>query len=495
MAIQTVEEHLREVSSIAGFFAAKFRLAKSGSLIGLVHDFGKFSDAFQNYIRACVSQEFSTGVFDFDIDDIEDAKSLKGKIDHSTAGAQFLNSSISQFEKAKFRELCAQILGLAVVSHHGGLIDCIDPDGHNKYAERISKSDDKTHYSECLSKLPAKIRSECESLINMDLIAELACCVKEIFVSNPASVVQPSNKVREFYLGCLARCLYSCLVDADRISSADFEDPQNQNARMNAATDWNVAIARFEGFIDKLGLTKPIDRIRRNISDQCRQRADEIQGIYSLTVPTGGGKTFASLRYALHHAAKHKLDRIVYVIPYTSIIEQNAQEIRKIFEFEGEDFSSWVLEHHSNLEAEQQTWQSKLLAENWDAPIVVTTMVQFLEAWFGSGTRSVRRLHQMANSVLIFDEVQTVPVRCVHMFCNALNFITMFGKSTALLCTATQPVLNELHKPDKGQLVLAANHELVGDKSRVEQLFAELKRVEILNRCKEPGWNLEELSE
>ena len=145
------------------------------------------------------------------------------------------------------------------------------------------------------------------------------------------------------------------------------------------------------------------------------------------------------------------MDRIVYIIPYTSIIEQNAQVVRSVLERETDRFP-WVLENHSNLEPDRETWHSKLVSENWDAPIVFTTMVQFLETIFGRGTRSVRRMHQLANAVLIFDEIQTIPIKCVHMFCNALNFYSQATKTTAVMCTATQPLLDKLRSPQYGEL-------------------------------------------
>ncbi|MEY3788974.1 MAG: CRISPR-associated helicase Cas3 domain protein, partial [Pseudomonadota bacterium] len=152
----------------------------------------------------------------------------------------------------------------------------------------------------------------------------------------------------------------------------------------------------------------------------------------------------------------------------------------------------WVLEHHSNLEPENQTWHSKLAAENWDAPIVLTTMVQFLETLFSGGTRGVRRLHQLANSVLIFDEIQTLPINCTHLFCNALNFLSAYAKTTAVLCTATQPLLDQLKAPEKGQLLIPKANELIAD---VGALFEQLKRVEISNKTKPEGWSLEEIAE
>ena len=307
-----------------------------------------------------------------------------------------------------------------------------------------------------------------------------------------------NNKIKEFYLGCLTRFLFSCLIDADRINSSDFErEDQKDVRRLTEKPDWQSAINQLEAKLAGFKNRYPIDEIRRRISDDCLKRAADSQGIYTLTVPTGGGKTLASLRYALHHAQKHNLDRIIYIIPYTSIIDQNAQAVREIL---GED---WVLEHHSNLEPEKQSWQDKLLSENWDKPIVFTTMVQFLDAWFGGGTRGARHIHPMTNSVLIFDEIQTLPIKCVHLFCNVLNWLTEFGRSTAVLCTATQPLLGESglqNFPEgkresiaaRGLLRLPENAEIMGKHQDLDKLFADLSRVEIRFNEKAGGWNVDE---
>jgi len=303
-----------------------------------------------------------------------------------------------------------------------------------------------------------------------------------------------SGTVTHFYVGFWTRFLFSCLIDADRINSADFENPYQASYR-NKAVSWDIAINRLELFLTEQQSTATndfnINAIRRTISDACKNRAKDAQGIYTLTVPTGGGKTYASLRYALHHAKQHGLERIFYIIPYTSIIEQNADAIRKAIEQDG-DANPWVLEHHSNLEPENQTWHSKLSAENWDAPIVMTTMVQFLETLFSGGTRGVRRLHQLANSVIIFDEIQTLPINCTHLFCNALNFLTTYTNTSAVLCTATQPLLDKLKSPENGQLLIPKENELIDD---VSLLFDQLKRVEIDNKTKPEGWSKEEIAD
>jgi len=307
-------------------------------------------------------------------------------------------------------------------------------------------------------------------------------------------LVDPQRKqseiVNQFKVGLWTRFLFSCLIDADRINSADFENPDNEWLRQKNGVNCQIAIERLEDKLDELPERNEIDTIRRSISNQCNDRALDKQGIYSLTVPTGGGKTFASMRYALHHAHEHKLDRIIYIIPFTSIITPNAQAIREVLEAKGDEFP-WVLEHHSNLEPERQAWRDKLIAENWDAPIVFTTMVQFLDVLFSGGTRGARRMHQLANSVLIFDEIQTLPINCVHLFCNAINFLVSHTKTTALLCTATQPLLDKLKSPDKGQLEIPKGNELVKD---VTKLFDQLKRVVISNKVRPGGWSESELA-
>lgn len=477
-AEQSLYDHLTKVAVIVAILADKLGLGLAGELIGLMHDFGKYSQAFQAYIRSV------TGLSNPDEDD--GAENLKGKIDHSTAGAQWVFRHLRVFEKGtQAGWLAGQILGLCIASHHGaGLIDCLSPEeqGELTWLKRFKKSDDKTHFQECISLADAAVLERAKQLASVDLIQQLMTPVLEMIQAADTSSLE-----KEFYLGCMTRFLHSCLIDADRINSADFEDKARAAVRrIGQKTDWQPMIDRLEAHLAQWEPKRPIDHIRNTISETCHSRAQDQQGIYTLTVPTGGGKTFASLRYALHHAQKHGLDRIIYIIPYTSIIEQNAGEVRKVL---GDDC---VLEHHSNLEPEQETWKSKLLCENWDSPIVFTTMVQFLDSFFGSGTRGVRHIHAMTRSVLIFDEVQTLPLHCTYLFCNTINWLTRFGKSTTVLCTATQPVLDHLPKLGKGQLKLAERAELMGDAEQLKGLFEQLSRVNIEDHCQDGGWSLEQ---
>ena len=485
---QSVQTHLVETSELAKIFARKLNLEPVGELLGLMHDFGKYSRKFQKYIHD------ETGLFNPDLDD-EESTPNSSKVDHSTSGAQWVYHELRKFgTKQGIGELFGQMLGLCIASHHGeGLIDCLDGEGNPKWIERFNKTDELTHLVECEQNADEVVQKKAHELAGENLIRSLLKAVKPILSDSTTN-----DKIKEFYLGCLTRFLFSCLIDADRINSSDFErEAQKEVRRLTEKPDWQMAIDQVEAKLAGFQNRYPIDEIRRRISSDCLKRAVDSQGIYTLTVPTGGGKTLASLRYALHHAQKHNLDRIIYIIPYTSIIDQNAQAVREIL---GED---WVLEHHSNLEPEKQSWQDKLLSENWDKPIVFTTMVQFLDAWFGGGTRGARHIHPMTNAVLIFDEIQTLPVKCVHLFCNVLNWLTAFGKSTAVLCTATQPLLGESglqNFPEgkresiaaRGLLKQSAHAEIMGTDEQREELYKKLSRVEIRFNEKSGGWNVDE---
>ena len=491
---QSLEKHLSEVADIAKACAAKIGLETQAELIGLLHDLGKYSTEFQSYLKSAV------GLINPDEDDYVDARGLKGKVDHSTAGAQLVWEELSKREG--IGRIVGQVLALCIASHHSGLIDCLSSDSSNpvqdNFTRRVSKPDERTHLREAMSKMDERIASRFRELVsNPELINGLKDAISKVMLCDKIKGVDPSrNPIIQFKLGLLVRFLFSCLIDADRVNTADFEHPSAEKHRLNGQyTEWPLLIERLEKHLQGLALRNPVDKIdeiRWSISDHCREGAGRDKGIYTLTVPTGGGKTLASLRFALHHAERHKMDRVIYVIPFTSIIDQNAKVVRDILEPTEDDRGRVVLEHHSNLTPEQQGWKEKMLTENWDAPVVFTTSVQLLEALFGGGTRGARRMHQLANAVLVFDEIQTLPVNCVHLFCNAMNFFVENCDSTVVLCTATQPLLN-LVDPSKGALKFTKDDDLMRVRD-VKGLFEELKRVEILNQRKPGGWADEEIA-
>jgi CRISPR-associated endonuclease/helicase Cas3 len=476
---QSLLDHLVNVSTLSGRNAEKIGLEPLGRLLGLLHDLGKYSADFQDYIRSAV------GILDPDIDEeFVDAGALRGKIDHSTAGAQYVWERLSGEGAAGL--LISQIAALCLVSHHSGLIDCLsstEQGVRDSFTNRINKTDEKTHCSEVVAR--AEVMDFIDEILSSgELVESTIKVVKKLSGKDKNSIEF------QFSLGLFVRYLFGCLIDADRQDSADSEKAYAAQFRQNGCyVSWDILIARLEAHLETFGTpdVDGVNSIRANVSKHCLDAAKRIPGLFTLTVPTGGGKTLASLRFALHHVKEHEMDRIIYIIPFTTIIDQNAAEIRKILEAEERDSGRIVLEHHSNVGAERQSWKEKLLCENWDAPVVYTTMVQFLETFFGGGTRGARRMHQLARSVIVFDEIQTLPIRCVHMFCNAVNFMIQVCGSSVMLCTATQPLLDDRNLDRlRGALSLSADNEIVPD---VQRLFQQLKRIEVLDERKPCGWS------
>jgi CRISPR-associated endonuclease/helicase Cas3 len=483
-----LREHLADVGGLTSTFASKLGVGIAGRLIGLLHDLGKYSKEFQGYIRSAI------GLNNFDEDDYVDADAKRGKVDHSTAGAQFIWQALSIKGPMELR--IAQMLALCIASHHSGLIDCLDADGEDTFGKRVLKMQEKTHLDEvCLIADPEILENAHDLLSNPGLISEIRAVIERILAKNPETY--GSRRYRrnaQQQIGLVVRLLFSCLIDADRIDTADFEHKRVKKFRRNGKyVGWSVLVKRLESNLATRIPSCTIDRLRCEISQHCLDAATRPPGVYTLSVPTGGGKTLASLRFALHHAENRNLDRIIYVIPFTSIIDQNARVVRDILEPGNapEDHGKVVLEHHASITPEQQTWREKIMCENWDAPVVYTTMVQFLESLFGAGTRGARRMHQLANSVLIFDEVQTLPVKCVHLFNNAINFLVEQCNSTVVLCTATQPLLHKV-SAEKGAIRLAEQHEIMPD---VQRLFDDLKRVDLQDQRKPGGWAVSEIAQ
>lgn len=482
---QSLEVHLSNVANISKLLGSKIGLSRACELIGLLHDLGKYSADFQNYIKSAV------GLINQDEDDYVDAAGLRGKIDHSTAGAQYIWNELADKDALQLR--IAQVLALCITSHHSGLIDCLNEDGEDVFGKRMLKAQQKTHLDEARAKADSKILERASSLlVDRELVAEMRALISNILTKNPETYRESRRNVQQ-QIGLAVRILFSCLIDADRIDTADFAEKRVRQHRQNGNyTEWPALVDRLERRLASMPPARPIDTLRNDISRHCLDAASRPRGTYTLTVPTGGGKTLASLRFALHHAERRKLDRIIYIIPFTSIIDQNAQVVRDILEPANTpaDKGKVVLEHHASITPEQQTWREKILCENWDAPVVYTTMVQFLESLFGAGTRGARRMHQLTNAVLIFDEIQTLPIKCTHLFNNAINFLVEQCNSTVVLCTATQPLLHKV-AAGKGAIRLAPDHEIMPD---VRQLFDDLKRVDVHDRRRPGGWEANDVA-
>ncbi len=465
-AEQSVKEHLENVSQLCAYFCKKISLESTGKLIGLLHDMGKETEAFKVYIIYCFLNP-------------ED-KSRRGSVDHATSGAKFIYDTFFSSNDL-YEKLAAQIIALAICSHHGGLIDCIDLNLNDKFTSRMKPDKLKFNYDEALN----NFFEECASREEIEkLFKQSAQEIKKILIS--VNKIYNNKQFGKFSAGILGKFLFSCLIDADRFDTYRFmtekESPEAlKNIDINRL--WETLLVNFNKELDLLPKKTKVDMLRSEISLSCKEFAVNKPGIYQLLVPTGGGKTLSSLRYALEHAKHYKKDRIFYIIPFTTIIDQNSKDIKA---FLGRE--DIVLEHHSNLVIDNDDEDYKLLTERWDSPVILTTMVQFLNTLFKGGTQSIRRMHNFANSIIIFDEIQAIPIKCINMFNFAVNFLSKICNATIILCSATQPLLSGTERP----ILLEENAQIIKD---ANDKFKDFKRTRIIPRIRAEGHSCQALKE
>ncbi len=421
---QTLLEHSNNTANLAKRFADAFGCSRIASTAGLLHDFGKHTMAFQDYLERSLNGE-----------------TLKrGEVIHSLQGAKFVTEEIKD-------SYISDIIGNIIATHHGGLYDNLT-DGERTLSLKINKTEEKLHYEEAKKVFSPTIH---EDELKAEILYFCKTCISKGFSPN-------------FMLHLLTKAIYSSLVDADRCDAAGLEIK-------DAMPDWDKLNSLLDSYLYSFPDMTMIDKVRKSISEQCQIAGSRQQGIYTLSVPTGGGKTLSSLRFALEHARRQKLKRIIYVIPYLSILDQTASILREVFQ---DDSGDLILEHHSNIEApedDEDDNQYRLLTSRWDNPIILTTMVQFLETIYSNKASKLRKFHNMSEAVLIFDEIQALPIKCVHLFNGAVNFLQNFGKSTIMLCSATQP---HLHNTERQRRVF------LSDKPDIVSLLP--KELEIFER-------------
>jgi CRISPR-associated endonuclease/helicase Cas3 len=380
---QKLADHLREVAVLAKRFGAPLGLADEAELAGLLHDLGKYRDVFQDYLRG------------------------------TRAGSRETQHAIYGAAWAWSKELIAA--PFAVAGHHAGLHD------RHELESKVARQEVAAQVKNLIQKLESEVgplpaKPGLPAFIQASSAPELAA---ELFI----------------------RLLFSCLVDADRLDTARWPDATPEDAPLNAA----ALLARVLAERDRKRAANPdspLATLRNRIFDACRDAGPQPQGFFSLTVPTGGGKTLSAMAFALAHAQAHGLRRVIVVIPYLSIIEQNAAEYRRIL---GHDV---VVELHSAVEppadvSEEEKDRLELVSENWDAPVIVTTSVQFIESLFAASPARCRKLHRIARSVVIFDEVQTLPSHLLAPTFNALRELQRNYGVTFVFSSATQPAFRK----------------------------------------------------
>ena len=411
--IQSIKEHSYGTADKAGNFASSFRKADWGYFCGMIHDIGKYSLPFQEKIK----------------------NNSNKKVDHSTAGAKVC------FEKGGMYSF----MGYCIAGHHSGLPD-------------YGNSSD-TGNAPTLEGRKKKQIEDYSAYKNEIQIPEI-----KTIPFDPRKTPDP-----DFSLSVFIRMIYSCLVDADFLDTENFM--KNGGTQREAGENPEALLKKLKDHVAGWLLNKDIDTVngrRTEILRNCFEYGQMERGIFQLTVPTGGGKTIASLAFALQHAVKNHMDRVIYVIPYTSIIEQNAEVFREILGDQN------VLENHYNVdyESSEELKPMQLAAENWDKPVVVTTNVQFFESLFANKSSKCRKLHNIANSVIIFDEAQVLPTDYLKPCIAVMEELATNFRSSIVLCTATQPALTPLFRRKMPIIELCP---------RVEEQFQFFDRVTFKN--------------
>ena len=427
---QTLQEHLENVGRLAADFASLFGAARTGATLGTHHDAGKATEGFQ--------------------------RRLEGgpRVDHSTAGAVLLGQrweASPSRQTAALGTMLSRFLAYPILGHHGGL-----PDAGSEYGTGLDHRLAPGNIQKLPSWDPAAI--------------PLPASPMDVYQEMLPLICKQGRHPDPFRICFALRMLFSCLVDADYLDTERFCTPDIYRLRP-AVPALSPLAARLEDYLHRKGFLhasrvapeeleagaaapcgsserqKAIALARSFIREQCEQAAAAAPGLFSLTVPTGGGKTLSSLSFAIRHAIRHDLRRIIFVVPYTSIIEQNAQIFREAL---GDEV---VLEHHSNFvhpdegdDESTASLQYRLSTENWEAAVIVTTSVQFFESLFSCKPSRCRKLHNIARSVVILDEAQMIPVPFVAPCVEALRSLAGHYGTSIVLCTATQPALEPLFR-------------------------------------------------
>ena len=426
--VQSVTAHCRATAHYAEECLSSVGLPTAGYTAGLLHDCGKFTQAFSDYIWAAHRGE----------------NVRRGSVNHTFAGVQYLLQHYHEGKNSPPEQLASELLAYAIGAHHG-LFDLMKDRQVYGFPHRMQAQD-----------------IGCEEAVQnfLSLCAD-SSELEDLFQASTKEILSLFQRIRKlctndktfsgphtcFYLALLSRLILSAVIEGDRRDTAEFMYRMSYPTCLKDPSPlWSECLTYME---DKLGTfehTTPIQMARAEISAQCAIKAAAPGGIYRLNVPTGGGKTLASLRYALTHAKVHHKQRIFFVIPLLSIIDQNSKVIRDFLPRQ-----DIILEHHSNVihteTADDSLDPRELLAENWSAPIIITTLVQMLNTCFSGKTTSIRRFQALCNSVIIFDEVQTVPTNMLSLFNLAVNFLSQFCGATILLCSATQPCLEQTTHP------------------------------------------------
>lgn len=433
-------------------------------LAGLLHDMGKATMKYNAYLQ----------------DAFEGKAVVRGSVNHTFAGVIYILENYHLESASPIEKLTAEIISYAVGAHHG-LFDCVNLDGKNGFLHRLYKDKTELCYEEALDNFFEQVANKKE----IDALFQKAIEEFEKFYQKLLIDYDRKQQKIFFQIGLLARLLLSSVIYGDRRDTGEFME---RTALLEERTvSWITEREYFEKQLARLDTTSKMNQIRSKISMQCLEFADKPTGIYKLNVPTGAGKTLCTLRYALAHAERFQKKRIIFIIPLLSVLDQNAKVIREYIQN-----AKLVLEHHSNVICEKEYEEDnaeldayEVLAENWNSPVIISTLVQLLNILFTCKTSAVGRMRALCDSVIIIDEVQSIPQKTIAMFNMAINFLSLYCNATIVLSSATQPCLEKLDWPIK----FKENPDMVClDKQQLEVF----ERAEIIDKTDKYGMDMEE---
>ncbi|MCQ4636034.1 CRISPR-associated helicase Cas3' [Anaerovorax odorimutans] len=472
---QSVEQHSFKAAQYAGEALKKVKLYHIGYLGGLMHDFGKCRILFTEYIEERYQQEQNGG-----------SGRARGSVNHTFAAVRYILERYHTDTASETEKITSEILAVAMGCHHGffDIQDPLDEKKVNGFLHRIKCDEKEIDYQEVKENFFKQVADEQQ----LDALFQKSCQEINAFLTamhGEREICSPrSIRLMHSYL---VRLVLAAIIEGDRRDTAEFMSGRMFEQIQADRGFWLNQCAYMEERIKGFSKDSPINKARAYISDECKKAAAEKGGIYRLTVPTGGGKTLASLRYALNHAAAFEKERVIFIIPLLSVLDQNSRELRKYIKD-----SHLLLEHHSNVintcDDEDELDKNDLLMETWNAPFIVSTMVQLLNILFSHRTSAVRRMKSLCDSVIIIDEVQSLPLKFTELFTTAINFLADFCGSTVILCSATQPAFDKVRLP----IHLADKTDLVKLEGEAAEVF---KRVNLVDKTDGPGMSLNDLAE
>ena len=460
---QNLKTHCVQTAEYASACVENIGFYHMAYLAGLLHDMGKATKKYNNYLEAAFAGE----------------SVVRGSVNHTFAGTIYILENFHTGSVSIEGRLTAEIISYVIGAHHG-LFDCVDLDGKNGFLHRLQKNKAELCYEEAQHNFLKQVADKKE----IERLFENATEEFQIFFERVKREWGGKRQKVFFQIGLLTRLLLSSVIYGDRRDTAEFME--SITSLEEKPVLWLSEKEHLERKLSQFEKNSSINQVRNIISEQCLKAAERPKGIYRLNVPTGAGKTLCTLRYSLAHAERFCKKRIIFIIPLLSVLEQNAKVIREYMQDE-----NLILEHHSNVVIEKESGgdnaeldEYEILTENWESPIVISTLVQLLNILFTHRTSAIGRMRALCDSVIIIDEVQSIPKKTIAMFNMAINFLSEYCNATIVLSSATQPCLEKLEWPIKFTDI----SDMVGLNKEQMEVF---ERADIIDHTDQYGMDME----